>query len=465
VSQTVADLVKDAANILFSELSDDAKKLLSNQLHRHSPIEEGQTIILIWLNALLVQQRLYIQGVEEISSISQSTTNTKRPNEHLNAWLSIRERNWRSIFKPAIDILEVAIKINIGATHRALNALVNSVMEIECAQLGLHISVGAELFPKLSEDRENAAQFYTLPATAELLSHLTILESSLSTEEWGDPLILNQYKVADMACGTGTLLRAGYRRIVHLHEKHARERSDISLMHTCAMEGGLIGVDISPMAAHLTTSSLASMGEGDTYGATQIGWVEVGGVNYKTGALEFFDKDRIVDIYSISGVEQISGKERHANVSVYVPNGSIDWILMNPPYSRAHGGKKPFDLAGLTEEETDGCLKRWGKQIEKREAIKTSGMAASFLVLAELKAKRGTGRIGFVLPLTAAFSESWSRTRRMIETHFDDIVTVTVSPYNQHHDAMSADTGMGEMLLVATRKEEFNPNTVALKIL
>ena len=52
------------------------------------------------------------------------------------------------------------------------------------------------------------------------------------------------------------------------------------------------------------------------------------------------------------------------------------------------------------------------------------------------KTKPG-GRIGFVLPLTAAFAEAWSCTRQMIEEDFEDIVAVVSS-----EGSLSADTGM-----------------------
>ncbi len=80
-------------------------------------------------------------------------------------------------------------------------------------------------------------------------------------------------------------------------------------------------------------------------------------------------------------------------------------------------------------------------------------MAASFLALARKKVKP-KGRIGFVLPLTAAFADTWTETRRLIEREFDEIIAIVVSSGQAlGKDALSADTGMEEMLLVATYRE------------
>ena len=409
-------------------------------------------MMVLWLNALLVQQRLSIQSVDGIPTVHVISDNYIDPVEQLNVWKNINKRNWRSIFQPAIEVLRESIKLNPGATSRAISGLAECVMKIEYAQLGLHINVGAELFPKLSEDRKQAAAFYTQPATAEMLARLTIPSYILSDKEWKDPFIFSNRKLADMACGTGTLLRAGYRRIVDLHERYARKDADVSCIHIAAMEGGLVGVDISPIAAHLTTSSLASLGEGDTYGDTQIGWVEVGGQGSKTGSLEYFKSNKLVDLYSNAGIGLASGTNKHTNVSVEVAEGMVDWILMNPPYSRTRGGQSAFDVAGISNYERKQCQKRWGKLIGSASANKKSGMAASFLALAQLKCRSG-GRIGFVLPLTAAFAESWEVTRCMIEDSFENITAITVSTGQTHRQkSLSADTGMAEMLLVATKK-------------
>lgn len=74
------------------------------------------------------------------------------------------------------------------------------------------------------------------------------------------------------------------------------------------------------------------------------------------------------------------------------------------------------------------------------------------MVLAKQKVKPG-GRIGFVLPRTAALAESWSATREMLLQDFTDIVIVAVEAgMALGADALSKDTHMEEMLLVATKR-------------
>ncbi|MXZ18705.1 MAG: SAM-dependent DNA methyltransferase [Rhodothermaceae bacterium] len=457
VGKEIADLVNDAAQILAEQLPDRHQELLAHHLLQRSPLNGLRTMMILWLNALLVQQRLAMQKVDvgEINSVSpDSEKKYVDPHKQLNEWRNINKHNWRSIFEPAIVVLDKAASLDPGATSRSLYSLAECVLKIEYAQLGLHISVGAELFPVLSDDRKTAAAFYTRPSTAELLARLTILPADLEEEKWEDPFLFSDHQIADMACGTGTLLRAGYRRVRDLHERYARGESNVACIHMGAMEGGVIGADISPIAAHLTTSSLASLGRGDSYGDTQIGWVEIGGEGSKTGSFEYFTTDKVVDLYTQAGIGTTSGTDTHETVSVEIPTGKVDWILMNPPYTRPRGGQSIFDVAGLSKEERKLVLNRYAKKIAKEPVNGKAGMAAAFLALARHKLKPG-GRIGFVLPLTAAFADSWDVTREMIGKYFTDIIAVAVACQpNIQKNSLSADTGMGEMLLVATKKSE-----------
>ncbi|MCY4158907.1 MAG: hypothetical protein OXF48_04790 [Bacteroidetes bacterium] len=437
IAEQVAQLIEEASAGLEIALSTNQQQVIARHLHQRSPLKGLRTMMVLWLNALLTQQRLAKQGTDQIPHLDFTSDVLPDVRAQMHTWQAINQINWNSVFEPAIE------------TSRMLSKLIEAILQIETAQLGLHISVGAELFPKLSEDRKQAAAFYTQPATAELLANLTIVSSMLPPAQWRDPHLFSMRHLSDLACGTGTLLRAGYSRIAALHEQAGGDLASLRTLHAEAMEDGLIGTDVSPIAAHLTTSSLAALGHGDPYGETQIGWVAVGGKKGQIGSLEYFATQKIVDLFHVeSGTSTGNGN----GTSVTVSDGSMDWILMNPPYSRTRGGQRVFDIAGLSDQDRVACQRRWRDLVQREPVNNQAGLAASFLALARLKCKPG-GRIGFVLPLSAAFAESWAVTRQMIERDFEDIlVLVVASGQALGKRALSADTQMEEMLLVATRR-------------
>ena len=452
VAAEIAALVDKAADFMTQLTVDDLQSIASS-VHQRSPLKALRTVMVLWLNALLIQQRLHQQSVEAATPVGLPVDALPKPSEQISIWKKIHCQNWRSIFGPATEALELAGRLHPHASSRALLALIRAVEEIEIAQLGLHINIGAELFPKLSDDRKQAAAFYTQPSTAEILATLTILPGALPPAEWAQGELFRNHRLADLACGTGTLLRAGYRRIASLHERHGGTLDSLRTLHATAMEKGLVGTDISPIAAHLTASSLAAIGQGEPYGDNNIGWVNVGGhgKGARAGSLEYFAAPQVVDLFGDTGGVSM-GDASADKQTVAVEDGSCDWILMNPPYSRTRGGQSAFDVAGLTESERKACQKRWGTLVKGQEVNRKAGLAASFLALANKKIKPG-GRIGFVLPLTAAFAETWAITRKMIEESFDDITAITVAAGQAlGRDALSADTNMEEMLLVAMKR-------------
>ena len=461
-AEGVALLVKQAATTLQTSLHARAQREIAEVVGQNSPLEGLRTTMVLWLNALLTQQRLQVQGVDGIPPVQTVSGVRPNPSEQVEVWRRIIEINWRSIFEPAVNALAACGDLHRAGTTEALRRLIEAVGVIEDADLGQHINVGAELFPKLASDRKESAAFYTQPATAELLAALTIRQSDKKESEWAGSNVLRKSIVADFACGTGTLLRAGYLRVQSLHEWAGGTEESVAELHRGAMEFGLRGTDISPIAAHLTSSSLANIGKGESYGDTQVGWVMVGGVHALTGALEYLAGSVAEDLFGLS--HGTAGGVKDERLSVEALDDSVDWVLMNPPYSRTRGGQSAFDLAGLTEAERKLCQKRWSELVKDEPAQLRAGMAASFLVLGKHKAKRGTGRIGLVLPLTCAFADTWTQTRAMVESEFSDIVVIaTASGASLRRAGFSADTGMEEMLLVATRRK--NPKKESRAVL
>ena len=437
VAKQVAKLVDGAANLLEKEIPQRHLTGISAALYQRSAVTGLRTTAILWLNALLVQRMLF-GGVHDIPPISH------RPIECVRAWKKIHRINWRAIFEPAVLILDDVRRMAPGPASKSLGLLEEAVELIDSAKLGSEINVGAELFPLMSEDRKQSAAFYTQPATAEFLAALAMPEEM---DSW-DLDVFDRLKIADLACGTGTLLRFGYRQARLYHERRGTKKT-LEKLHKAAMEKGLYGADVSPIAAHLTSSSLAVASK-QPYGKTNVGWVGVGSPDM-TGSIEYIGTEAVQDrLFGAAGTGGSAGGAKAAR-TVKVAARSMSVILMNPPYSRTRGGQSAFDIAGLTDRERDACQARWGKLISGEPCVKTAGMAATFLCAAHKKLKPG-GRVGFVLPRTAAFAETWAGTRGMVETEYRDITAVAVGSA-LGREAMSADTNMEEIVLVATKKE------------
>ena len=445
----VAQRIEQAANRLEGALNSQQLQDVTSKVLQRTPLKGVRTTMVLWLNAFLVQHHLNQSGVEGVEPLSFAEERPY-PTRVAAQWRSILRRNWKAIFEPALEVLELATNVHIQSVSSALAYLMKAVEYIEVRGLGTQINICAEIFPRLSDDRKQAGAYYTQPPTAELLAHLTINREDLDDREWRNPALFKNFKLADLACGTGTLLRAGLLRIRRFHRETGGDLDSLKRLHQHAIETGIIGVDVSPIAAHLSNSSLVAIGYGDDYEHTRIGSCPVGGNESATGSIELFQHDRLTDmLHAIGGT--VSGKGDETN-SVYVQDLSMKWILMNPPYSKTTGRHGAFEIGGLSDVERRKCQERWGQLIRQEPATKRAGMAATFVVLAIQKLAI-RGNMGFVLPLTSAHGPDWEETRRLIERCFQHITVLAVAGGEAvGTESLSADTNLEEMLLVCRNR-------------
>ena len=69
IADDVARLVEEAASGLEITLSSEQQQEIARHLHQRSPLKGLRTMMVLWLNALLTQQRLAAQGAEGVPYI------------------------------------------------------------------------------------------------------------------------------------------------------------------------------------------------------------------------------------------------------------------------------------------------------------------------------------------------------------------------------------------------------------
>ena len=105
--------------------------------------------------------------------------------------------------------------------------------------------------------------------------------------DWADPGVVAGLRVGDMACGTGALLTAVYRRVAERHRVAGGDEADI---HRGLVEDVLIGCDIMPAAVHLTAACLSGERPDIDYSGTKAWILPYGEVSTPTGP---GDQDRV----------------------------------------------------------------------------------------------------------------------------------------------------------------------------
>ncbi|MFH1383029.1 MAG: hypothetical protein ABIH70_09105, partial [Chloroflexota bacterium] len=280
---------------------------------------------------------------------------------------------------------------------------------------------------------------------------------------WSKEKEVTALRIADFACGTGTLLSAAYRRISQLHEAAG---GDAEVIHPAMMSTALIGCDVLPAAAHLTASMLASAHPTVKYKGSKIfnvgyGPREGGGV--ALGSLDLLDLQRLLEIVAVTAKAVEANGQSEQEVWKVVNHWSIDLVVMNPPFTRdtgQEGGKigvpnPMFAAFGSKEEEQREMAKAAQRLLHGTSAHGNAGEASAFLVLADRKLKGG-GTLAIVMPLSLMAGESWEESRQMLRKSYDDLILISIAGAKDHDMSFSADTGMGECLVIGRKTGKKN---------
>ena len=80
-----------------------------------------------------------------------------------------------------------------------------------------------------------------------------------------------------------------------------------------------------------------------------------------------------------------------------------------------------------------------------------AGLASNFMDLAHAKVRKG-GAVALVLPVVVISGGSWTKARKLLDGEYTNITVITIATVGSTNRAFSADTGMAEALLIATRR-------------
>ena len=411
-----------------------------------------QVACLVWFDSMLILNELGRRNPQFGSTAACRDAVGKIFAQKIKEeWGKVLVVNYDSVFRPAFDAFPQVLP---PASYREIfTTLANAVDEVEQYLLGETASLAGGIFARVMDDgqRKNSAAFYTRPEVAEYLTHLTLPDVAELSDDW------RSWRIADFACGTGTLLRAGYRR---LQQFASACRAPLDDYHRTMIEAGLCGVDVAPIAVHLTAAGIVSLRPEVDYNPTNIGLARIGATDggnggVFTGSVELLGEHEtrlFTDNYDTQRGTEI---ENGQGISVLAAeDGSFDAVLMNPPYSRTRGGQKLFDLSGISCSDRLAAQKRVWRLAEGTCGDGKAGLASVFAAIGDRKLQDGK-RMGLVLPLTCAAAGSWGKFRSMMAEGYSDLtVTSFARGVEGGRHSLSEDTSMGEVLVTA-RKSKF----------
>ena len=440
-------VVRNAAGLLAEHAGEAPLAEIAKDLHQEAGKQTERMAAAICVSAFVFHAA--IEGQKHIPRVPLAGSIDK--GSLLNTWNAILEINYWPIFSIARDLVE---ELPIRAVPPVMKRIAESISDL--AQLGAttYHDLTGRMFQTLITDRKFLATFYTLPESACLLAELAVERLNV---DWSDRAAIEGLRISDFACGTGALLSAAQRAV---YRRYRRAGGDDNDLHQALMERVLTGLDIMPAATHLTCSMLSSAHPSLSYGKSQIHTMPYGidGGRIHIGALDLLDADHSYSLFATG--ESMSGKksDSRSEHSVTIRDKSCDLVIMNPPFTRStnHAAKKAripipsFAGFGTSKDEQRAMARRLKKTISEF-GHGNAGLSSNFMDLGHRKLRDG-GVLALVLPASLARGQAWKKARKALLDSYSDIHILSIATTGTTARAFSADTGMAEYLVVATKR-------------
>lgn len=459
--QVMEDAVKVAATVLAKEVSIEVLIRMASCLNQEDSEQTRRMAAAIIANAFLFQ--IAVSGAADIPSIDDVRQKSQlgrllKPNV-LKGWEQILKINYWPIFSIANKLL---IPVPDGPALSYLKVLSDCAQELVGIGVVEIQDLAGQMFGKLIADRKFLATFYTRPASAALLAEMAVSRLKV---DWSDEQKIKELRVADLACGTGTLLSAAYRRAA---TRIRRNGLDDKKLHKHIIEKVVIGADVMPAAAHLTTTMLSATHPAIPFAECGVHVVPYG-LSSDTdgiaiGSLELLGTSELYSLFGqqsarLSGVASQADDSREQSFNL--PDESLDLCIMNPPFTRPTNHESTdvpipsfagFDTSDVEQTQMSKRLRKLTSKLPVIGGHGNAGLASNFIDLAHRKLRPG-GVFAMVLPAKIITGKSWAKARALLSQHYEDLLVVSLSDVagGQTARAFSADTGMAEVLIVASK--------------
>ena len=373
---------------------------------------------------------------------------------------------WRYIcdnidYVPVFDLAATILDILIDAPtdwHRpVLDPLLKAVDDTR--RLEGH-DLSGRLFHTLLTDAKFTGAYYTSVPAATLLTRL-VFHNWPAGVDWSDHEFPASLNVADIACGTGTLLMAVAAEAERRHTEAGGRNAPA--LHKAMVEQALHGYDVQLSAVHFAATSLAMLNPDIQFDRMNLYVMPLGadGDDVSLGSLDFLGETQAAVQFALSPDSMGAGGRTAREVGrVYGggPDGvqqdeiatlpELDLAIMNPPFTRSVFGNLLF--GSLPAAERRQLRQELSRRLKSRMGTATAGLGAAFVAAASPKLRPGEGRLALVLPATVCTGPSWQQTRSLIERDFAlDMVIVSHDPRRWN---FSDSTDLSEALLIATRR-------------
>lgn len=423
---------------------------MNSELSRDQTKSISRISSLVLANALIFHEILSennakvktLQGILECENIQ---------GEFCKHWeFIIGKIDYYPIFYVAREIL-----LNLSSGKEltdSLRSLAGTAQEIVGMRAALRHDLMGRIYHRLLVERKYLGTYYTKIPAASLLLKLALRSSAFGIN-WNNLKEIEELRIVDLACGTGTLLMTAADSITDNYVSAAAARNEeieAGALHKVLVEKVIYGYDVLASAIHLTASTMALRASEVTFERMNLFSLPLGGIENRLGSIEYI-LDRGVGInYDLFGAKTTTKRVKSKSLEELniAPLPDMDLCVMNPPFARSVGGNLLFgSLPGPERKRAQQRLKKL-VQAKNCPASITAGLGSVFVAAASPYIKN-KGRIALVLPKGLLSGVAWKRTRELISDNYK--LEYLVVSHEPGYWNFSESTSLSEVLLVAEK--------------
>lgn len=404
---------------------------------------------LILFGAFLFQFALFRKG---IGKVKNPLLLGDKPGAIVKHWQYILDEiNYAAIFRVAITVMKAGAIPPQPTMEICRTALDMS----DIARDGVDL-MGVIYHELLAELAKPLGAFYTTIPAATMLSALA-LSPQKWRGDWAAQKTIDDFRVGDLACGTGTLLAAACGQIsdnimrAHFDKNTQNPERVKKNAHRALLEKTVWGYDVLETAAHLTATTIGMMAPEVDFRKSHIyraalGKAESGDEVY-TGSFQLLESDRVMRKF-FDPEDAVVHVETGEEIAEPLP--PLDLCIMNPPF--VVGRKNALSYSFLPPDAAEAVRKEMNR-LAREGGFANAGLGPGFVTLGEKYVKPG-GRMAFILSTTIATGrgKAWQQARARVEKTCD--LELFITSRDPAHSNFSYGTNLQECMFVARKRKD-----------
>jgi hypothetical protein len=260
----------------------------------------------------------------------------------------------------------------------SVRQLLDSARRIVDWRAALRHDLAGRLYHRLLSDAKYLGAYYTSIPSSVLLLKLALRPDSWKVD-WSNLDTISTLRIADLACGTGTLLMAASDTVIDNYLRACaalRKPPNVNDLHIGLVESVIYGFDVLPSAVHLTASTLSLRVPEIPINVTNLRSLRFGGPGLHLGSLELLESAQTTTPSLFTLTERVKGKKDDGSTAAVVKIPALDLCVMNPPFTSS---RQPNLLFGTIPAKYRGKMqKRLGDMVRKQRvsASITAGLGS-----------------------------------------------------------------------------------------